>query len=265
MEWDAETKIVTLSNDYHNIILTTGTSKLFALDVSLNITAKKLENPVQIINGRTMLPLREILENAGYEIEWDAATKTTTIKDVNDYEALKAQAEKLENLDSANLEYKVDTSKPVGKLSAEEKAYLENIYTVFKGDKYEDFGDSLDLEGADSAVVKAAMNQFIAMVEKDINSVECPESLKEVDSAVKKSIKSAADKLVSMAEVGEMLEGETDDVKGQLGFSFGFLMMMAMPVSLVDMVETMNDFYAAGNIDPEAEFGELYNNMEFMD
>jgi len=71
VEWDSGTKIVKISNDYRYIILTTGTSKIFAYDVYFNITAKKLENSVQIINGRTMLPLREILENAGYEIQWD--------------------------------------------------------------------------------------------------------------------------------------------------------------------------------------------------
>ena len=38
-----------------------------------------LEVPAQIIGGRTMLPLREILESAGYFLDWDKTTRTVLI------------------------------------------------------------------------------------------------------------------------------------------------------------------------------------------
>ena len=36
-----------------------------------------------VINNRTMVPLREIFENLGYSIEWDANTKTATLNKDN--------------------------------------------------------------------------------------------------------------------------------------------------------------------------------------
>lgn len=264
VEWDSGTKIVKISNDYRYIILTTGTSKIFAYDVYFNITAKKLENSVQIINGRTMLPLREILENAGYEIQWDNATKTTTIEDVNDYEALMAQRERFENFDVDSFEYKVNSSKQIGKLTVDEKAYLENLYIVLNGEKYERFGDIVDIDNDDPAVVKAAMKQFVSMVKRDIDSVECPESLKGVDSAVKKSFEDMADRVEEISHIGGMLEGETDDVKMQLGLSLSILSMLSIQAAFLDTIEVLNGFYAAGNIDPEAELGELYRSAKIV-
>lgn len=35
----------------------------------------------QIVNGRTMVPLRYIIENLGYDVTWDGATSSVTIKD----------------------------------------------------------------------------------------------------------------------------------------------------------------------------------------
>lgn len=259
VDWDADTKIVGLSNDYHEMILTTGTSKIIGYDVYLNINAKKLENPVQIVNGRTMLPLREILESAGYEIKWDAATKTTTIVDINDYEALDAQAERVENLQTINKEYEVDSSKPVGKLTAEEKAYLENLYTILSGEKYEELGESIDLDGENPAQVKAAMKIFVETTKKDLDAVECPESLKAVDAAARKTIDGLANKIISISGIGEILEGETDKVKGQLGLTLGLLSMVSVAMETVGTMEELNSFYAQGNIDPEAELGDLYN------
>jgi nucleoid-associated protein YejK len=34
----------------------------------------------EIINSRTMIPLRFVAENLGCDVLWDAATKTVTIK-----------------------------------------------------------------------------------------------------------------------------------------------------------------------------------------
>jgi len=38
-----------------------------------------LDVPAQIIGGRTMLPLRALLEHIGYELEWDEASRTVVI------------------------------------------------------------------------------------------------------------------------------------------------------------------------------------------
>ncbi|MCX8094999.1 MAG: stalk domain-containing protein [Caldisericia bacterium] len=45
----------------------------------VNGTSKQLDVPPQIINGRTMLPLRFVTEELGCVVEWDGNTKTITI------------------------------------------------------------------------------------------------------------------------------------------------------------------------------------------
>gem|GEM_PF-6756860 len=175
-----------------------------------------------------------------------------------------AQRERFENFDVDSFEYKVNSSKQIGKLTVDEKAYLENLYIVLNGEKYERFGDIVDIDNDDPAVVKAAMKQFVSMVKKDIDSVECPESLKGVDSAVKKSFEDMADRVEEISHIGGMLEGETDDVKMQLGLSLSILSMLSIQAAFLDTIEVLNGFYAAGNIDPEAELGELYRSAKIV-
>jgi hypothetical protein len=55
-----------------------------------------LDVPPQIINGRTMVPVRFISEGLGAEVGWDGATKTVTITmDSIDY--LKSRIKNLED------------------------------------------------------------------------------------------------------------------------------------------------------------------------
>ena len=44
-----------------------------------NASVHTLEVPAQIIGGRTMLPLRAVLESVGYQLTWDEATRTILI------------------------------------------------------------------------------------------------------------------------------------------------------------------------------------------
>ena len=51
-----------------------------AEDVKVYLFGEKLEFdvPAQIVNGRTMVPVRKIFESLGYTVEWDKNTKTAT-------------------------------------------------------------------------------------------------------------------------------------------------------------------------------------------
>ena len=46
----------------------------------VNGTAKTLDVPAQLINQRTMLPLRFVMENLGGNVTWDDATQIVVIK-----------------------------------------------------------------------------------------------------------------------------------------------------------------------------------------
>lgn len=43
------------------------------------VTTIPLDVPAQIIDGRTMVPLRMISETLGYQVQWEASTETVTI------------------------------------------------------------------------------------------------------------------------------------------------------------------------------------------
>jgi len=45
-----------------------------------------LDVPAQIIGGRTMLPLRQVLESVGYKLDWDEETQTVLITPASDDE-----------------------------------------------------------------------------------------------------------------------------------------------------------------------------------
>ncbi|NLK92973.1 MAG: copper amine oxidase N-terminal domain-containing protein, partial [Bacteroidales bacterium] len=54
----------------------------FAGDISVNVNGQPLafqEKPI-VKNGRTLVPMREIFEVLGAELNWDAGTKTITAK-----------------------------------------------------------------------------------------------------------------------------------------------------------------------------------------
>ena len=74
VEWDGETKTVTSVKDDTTVKLTVGEKKL-----TVNGTAKELDVPGQIVENRTLVPVRAISEAFGCEVGWDSATRTVTI------------------------------------------------------------------------------------------------------------------------------------------------------------------------------------------
>ncbi|MCL2048161.1 MAG: copper amine oxidase N-terminal domain-containing protein [Defluviitaleaceae bacterium] len=70
-EWNAEVQQVTLVKGQYVVILTINSPVFVA-----NGAVMDLDVPAQIIGGRTMLPLRAILESVGYGLEWNGATST---------------------------------------------------------------------------------------------------------------------------------------------------------------------------------------------
>ena len=72
--WDAATSRVTLTGS-HIIVIEIGSNVFLN-----NGTENTLDVPAQTIGGRTMLPLRLVLESVGYSLEWDASTQTVLIR-----------------------------------------------------------------------------------------------------------------------------------------------------------------------------------------
>jgi len=72
--WDNEARTATLKNEGYTVIIVAG-SNVF----TTNGVEYSLDVPAQVIGGRTMLPIRLVLESVGYELGWDGATRTVVI------------------------------------------------------------------------------------------------------------------------------------------------------------------------------------------
>jgi len=72
--WEPNTKSIKISFDGHYIILNVGSNKAIVNDKSLT-----LDVPPQIINGRTLVPIRFISEAFGAEVIWEPNTKSIKI------------------------------------------------------------------------------------------------------------------------------------------------------------------------------------------
>lgn len=82
--WDEATQTTTISDDEISIFLTigdnimrqvvvdSGTGEVFEFDVELDVAP-------QIIGGRTLLPIRAVVEGFGTAVTWDEATSTVMI------------------------------------------------------------------------------------------------------------------------------------------------------------------------------------------
>ena len=77
--WDATERKVTVSLGPTTIELWIGknTAKVNSVDTPIDSSNSKVVP--EIINGRTMLPLRFVTENLGCDVQWDGTTKTITI------------------------------------------------------------------------------------------------------------------------------------------------------------------------------------------
>jgi len=75
--WDGSTQTATLTRDDFTIVIIIGSATF-----TTNGVAHMLDVPAQIIYGRTMLPLRAVLESIGIapgNIGWDGSTRAITI------------------------------------------------------------------------------------------------------------------------------------------------------------------------------------------
>jgi len=72
--WNPRTQIVTMTNRRFEIIVTIGSYSFI-----VNGEQRSLDAPAQIINDRTMLPIRAILESADFIVSWNNSSRTVEI------------------------------------------------------------------------------------------------------------------------------------------------------------------------------------------
>ena len=188
VDWDGDSKAVTISDDNYMIVLMTQTNGMLVAGPDLNFTCKQLENTVQIINGRTMLPLREILESVGYNLGWDAETKSALVADANDREALKrtkAETEKAFSSDGEVDNKKILNEKLSGK-SEQEQRYCLGAATVIA-----------HLDTTDGA--------------KALSELSCPRNMQPQDKALKELFRALNNDRMAYT----VFKGQNPDAKKQ--------------------------------------------------
>ena len=74
VEWDDATKTVTSVKGETTVKLTIGQAS-----INVNGADKALDVPAQIVDSRTLVPVRAIAESFGCDVAWDDPTKTVTI------------------------------------------------------------------------------------------------------------------------------------------------------------------------------------------
>ncbi len=72
--WDDQTKTITSTKGAMVVTLQVGSTTL-----SVNGAVKMLDVPAQIMNGRTMVPVRAVAEAFSCKVEWDGATRTVNV------------------------------------------------------------------------------------------------------------------------------------------------------------------------------------------
>ena len=74
VDWDSNTKTVTLNNGSNTISLIIGNEQ-----INVNGKIIFIDSSPKIINGTTMVPVRAISELFGAKVDWDSAAKTVLI------------------------------------------------------------------------------------------------------------------------------------------------------------------------------------------
>ncbi|MGC8789597.1 MAG: stalk domain-containing protein, partial [Caldisericum sp.] len=79
VKWIADTKTVVIELGNNSIMLQIGNANALVNGNNKLIDPQNLKVVPEIINGRTMLPLRFVAESLGADVQWDGTTRTITI------------------------------------------------------------------------------------------------------------------------------------------------------------------------------------------
>jgi len=74
VQWDGGTRQATITRDEDTVVITIDSNTF-----TTNGISHTLDVPAQIINGRTMLPIANVLRSVGYEVDWNSTTRTVVI------------------------------------------------------------------------------------------------------------------------------------------------------------------------------------------
>ncbi len=75
VEWNQETQTATATLDNKAV-----TFSIDNVNARINNKPAKMDVPARLVNGKTMVPLRFLSENMGYDVDWDADSRTAIVR-----------------------------------------------------------------------------------------------------------------------------------------------------------------------------------------
>ena len=75
VEWDGKTQTATATIDNKAV-----TFSIDNVNARINNKPAKMDVPARLVNGKTMVPLRFLSENMGYDVDWDADSRTAIVR-----------------------------------------------------------------------------------------------------------------------------------------------------------------------------------------
>ncbi len=77
-DWDANTQTVAVNTSVYNIQIAIGSTTL-----TVNGQTQAMDQAPVIKDGRTYLPARYVAEALGYDVSWDASSRTVAVSQRN--------------------------------------------------------------------------------------------------------------------------------------------------------------------------------------
>ncbi len=75
VKWDEKTYQATISYGNTTVIIPIGESYTY-----VNGKQTEIDTPARLVNGRTMVPLRFVMDSLGFDVEWDEETRTVNVR-----------------------------------------------------------------------------------------------------------------------------------------------------------------------------------------
>lgn len=75
VEWDSETQTATATIENKAV-----TFSIDNVNARINNKPAKMDVPARLVNGKTMVPLRFLSENMGYDVDWDTDSRTAIVR-----------------------------------------------------------------------------------------------------------------------------------------------------------------------------------------
>lgn len=126
IDWEANSKTVTFENDTTKVQFQINGDNLTATDKETNTSSVvAVDVPATIINGRTMVPVRVVSENLGFDVDWDADTKTVYVGGVTETTTVVVEESTEVTTESASEETSVEESTEETTVDATEETSVE--------------------------------------------------------------------------------------------------------------------------------------------